>query len=96
MKTPARAFVLLLATAAVLVASTGAASADEPVGPAWPGGEGRSALDILILFGGGTIALFVLIALFGLMTARTNYVPPAPSTEIERVGDGDNTPAARH
>ena len=91
MKTPARVLGLVLATVVTFIAGSGAAFADAPTGGAWPEGEGRSALDTIILFGGGTVGLFIVVALFGLLTARNNYVPPAPSTELEPVGD--NRPA---
>lgn len=85
MKTPARVLGLVLATVVTFIASSSAAMADAPVGSAWPKGEGRSTLDTILLFGGGTVGLFILVALFGLLTARNNYVPPAPSTELEPV-----------
>lgn len=91
MKTAARVLGLVLATVVLFVAGSGAALADAPTGPAWPEGEGRSTLDNLILFGGGTVGLFILVSLFALLTARNNYVPPAPSTELETVGG--NSPA---
>ena len=87
MKTPARVLGLVLATVVTFIAGSGAAFADAPTGGAWPEGEGRSVLDTIILFGGGTVGLFIVVALFGLLTARNNYVPPAPSTELEPVGD---------
>jgi hypothetical protein len=80
--TVAVTFFLTLATGAT------AAMADAPVSDDWPTGEARSTLDTLLLFGGGTIGLFLLVALFGLLTARTNYVPPPPSRELA------TTPAA--
>lgn len=73
---------LALSFVVMFVVGTGAALADQPVGDAWPDGEGRSTLDTLLLFGGGTVVLFVIISLFGLLTARNNYVPPAPSKDI--------------
>jgi hypothetical protein len=90
MKTPARVLGLVLATVVTFIAGSGAAFADAPTGSAWPEGEGRSDLDTLLLFGGGTVALFVLVSLLGLLTARRNYVPPAPSAEI--VPAGGNSP----
>jgi hypothetical protein len=91
MKTPARVLGLVLATVVTFIAGSGAAFADVPAGGAWPKGEGRSVLDTIILFGGGTVGLFVLVVLFGLLTARRNYVPPAPSTELEPTSG--NSPA---
>ena len=81
MTTPTRVFGLLLATATFVV--IGAASAIAvPDSPAWPDAESRSALDTLILFGGSTVGLFIIISLFGLLTARNNFVPE-PGTELE-------------
>lgn len=59
-----------------------AAFADTPAGPDWPVGEPRSTLDTLLLAGGGTIGLIVLVTLFGLLTSRNNYVPPPPSQDL--------------
>ncbi|MFI5427773.1 hypothetical protein [Aeromicrobium sp. UC242_57] len=87
MRTPARVLGLALSFVVMFVAGTGAALADQPVGPAWPDGEGRSTLDTLLVFGGGTVVLFIVISLFGLLTARNNYVPPPPSTELATTGD---------
>lgn len=87
MRTPARALTLALSFVVVFVTGSAAAFADTPVGEAWPSEEGRGTLGQILVFGGGTLALFVVIALFGLLTARHNYVPPAPSTEIEPAGD---------
>lgn len=91
MKTAARVLGLVLATVVTFIASSGAALADTPASDAWPKAEGRSTLDTLILFGGATVGLFILIWLFGLLTARNNYVPPAPSTELETTSG--NAPA---
>jgi hypothetical protein len=91
MRTPARVLGLVLATVVTFIAGSGAAFADAPAGAAWPEGKGRSALDTIILFGGGTVGLFIVVALFGLLTARNNYVPPAPSTELEPTSG--NSPA---
>ena len=91
MKTPARVLGLVLATVVTFIAGSGAAFADAPTGGAWPEGEGRSVLDTIILFGGGTVGLFIVVSLFGLLTARNNYVPPSPSTELATTSD--NAPA---
>lgn len=82
MTTPTRVLGLLLATATYVAIGAVSAIADEPNSPAWPDDEGRSVLDTLLLFGGGTVGLFVIISLFGLMTARNNFVPAPPSTEL--------------
>lgn len=71
----------------MFVVGSGAALADAPASDAWPEGPDKSRLDLLILFGGSTVGLFILVALFGLMTARNNYVPPPPSTELATTGD---------
>jgi hypothetical protein len=92
MKTPARVLGLVLATVVTFVAGSGAAFADAPTGGAWPEGEGRSVLDTIILFGGGTVGLFIVVALFGLLTARRNFVPPSPGTEIQTTST-DHSPA---
>ena len=84
MRTPARVLGLALTFVVMLVGGAGTAFADQPATAAWPEGEGRSTLDTLLVFGGSTVGLFILVALFGLLTARNNYVPPAPSTELEK------------
>lgn len=94
MRTPARLLAPALAFVVTFVAGSAAAFADEPKGGAWPDGEHRSDLWLLVLFGGGTLGLFVLITLFALLTARRNYVPPAPGTEIHV--RTDTTPAQHH
>lgn len=80
---------LALSFVVMFVAGTGAALADQPIGDSWPDGESRSALDTLLLFGGGTVVLFIVITLFALLTARRNYVPPAPSTDVAVAGGKD-------
>ena len=91
MRTPARLLALALTSVVVFIAGSGAAWADAPDSPAWPEGPERSHLYLLVLFGGGTLGLFVIVVLFGLLTARNNYVPPAPGTDI--VPAGDKSPA---
>ncbi len=94
MRTPARLLGPAFAFVITFVAGSAAAFADAPTGGAWPDGPERSHLDLLILFGGGTVGLFVLISLFALLTARTNYVPPAPGNEIHV--RTDTTPTQHH
>lgn len=84
----------VLAFVVTFVAGTAAASADEPLNSHWSGGTGRSHLDLLILFGGGTLGLIALITLFALLTARRNYVPPAPGKEIRKAAE--SAPVATH
>lgn len=81
MTAPARAVAVLTITASLVVGLTAPALADSPT--TWAEGEQRSFLDTLILFGGSTVALIVLISLFALLTARNNYVPPPPGTDVE-------------
>ena len=85
---------LAVAFVVTFFAGSAAAFADQPAGGAWPDGPERSHLYLLILFGGGTLGLFVVITLFALLTARNNYVPPAPGKEIHKVSD--TTPAQHH
>jgi TRAP-type C4-dicarboxylate transport system permease small subunit len=94
MRTPARVLGLALAFVATFFAGSAGAFAAEPTGGAWPEGPDRSHLYLLVLFGGGTLGLFVVITLFALLTARNNYVPPAPGKEIHRASDA--TPARHH
>jgi TRAP-type C4-dicarboxylate transport system permease small subunit len=89
MNSAARVLGLAFASVVMFVFGSGAAWADEP--STWAEEPGRSTLDTLLLFGGGTIGLIVLISLFALLTARNNYVPPPPSTELEKADD--HTPA---
>ena len=94
MRTPARLLGLAFAFAITFFAGSAAAFADQPTGGAWPDGKERSDLYLLVLFGGGTAGLFVIITLFALLTARNNYVPPAPGKEIHV--RTDSTPAQHH
>ncbi len=89
MTTPARAIAAASTFVVLFVASATAAVADAPASPDWPTEPGRSHLDNGLVFVGGTVALFVVIWLFGLLTARNNYVPPAPGTELEKAGSHD-------
>ncbi len=77
-----RASTLAVAFLFTLLVGATAAFADAPVGDDWPVTEGRSVLGNLVIFGGGTLVLFAVIALFGLLTARNNYVPPPPSKDL--------------
>lgn len=83
MKAPVRIVTLLVAATVWLFATVATAAADSPASSDWPAAPERSVLDTALLFGGSTVGLFVLVWLFGLLTARNNYVPPAPSTELE-------------
>ena len=94
MRTPARLLGPALAFVITFFAGSAAAFADQPTGGAWPDGKERSDLWLLVVFGGGTVGLFVIISLFALLTARNNYVPPAPGKEIHV--RTDNTPTPHH
>ena len=84
MTTLTRVFAALLSAATFVALGAASAMADEPNSAAWPDGAGRSVLDTLLLFVGGTVVLFVAISLFGLLTARRNFVPAPPSTDLEK------------
>ena len=81
MQTPSRVAVVLVTVAGVVFFGAGSALADAPT--TWADPKPVSKLDTLILFGGGTLGLFVLVSLFALLTARKNYTPPPPSTDVE-------------
>jgi hypothetical protein len=81
MKAPARTVAILTSAVVLLVGMAGSATADSPI--TWDEGESRSFLENLIFFGGSTIGLIAAISLFALVTARNNYVPPPPSTDVE-------------
>jgi hypothetical protein len=93
MKAPARILAVVVSTLVVLGTTAATAWADSPASEAWPSPPERSTLDTLLLFGGGTVGLFVVVSLFGLLTARNNYVPPPPSTDLEKA---PGTDAAHH
>lgn len=82
MSTTSRFVAVLSVVAATVLATSSAALADAPT--TWEDNAGRSTLDNLLYFGGGTVGLFVVVALFGLLTARNNYVPPPPGTDVEQ------------
>jgi hypothetical protein len=81
MKALARTVAILTSATVLLVAMAGSALADSP--STWAEGESRSKLENLIFFGGSTVGLIVVITLFALLTARNNYVPPPPGTDVE-------------
>ena len=93
MTTPSRVLGLLVATATYITIGAASAVADEPNTAAWPKAEGRSVLDTLVFFGGATLGLIAVISLFALLTARNNFTPAPPSTELERAS---SSAAARH
>ena len=81
MKALARTVAILTSATVLLVAMAGPALADSP--STWVEGESRSPLENLIFFGGSTVGLIAVISLFALLTARKNYVPPPPSTDVD-------------
>jgi hypothetical protein len=81
MKASARIVAILTSTAVLLVGMAGSALADSP--STWVEGESRSWLENLTFFGGSTVGLILGISLFALLTARNNYVPPPPGTDVE-------------
>ncbi|MBK5218096.1 MAG: hypothetical protein JJE02_10970 [Propionibacteriales bacterium] len=83
MQTPARVALVLVGMLGAFVLAAGPAAADAPT--TWQDPEPMSKLDVLVLFGGSTLGLIVLLTLLGLFTGRKNYTPPAPSTDVEKV-----------
>ena len=84
MKAPARIAAVTVTTTLWVLATAAVAAADAPAGGEWPDVERtRGILDWLLYFGGASIGLFVVVGLFGLLTARNNYVPPPPGTDLE-------------
>lgn len=81
MKASARIVAILTSAAVLLFGMAGSAMADSP--STWVEAESRSFLENLIFFGGSTVGLIVGITLFALLTARNNYVPPPPGTDVE-------------
>jgi len=84
MTTRTRAFAVLSTFVITFLATATAANAATPNSPDWPEPEPSSTLDILLHFGGATLALIVVISLFALLTARNNYTPPPPSQDVEK------------
>ena len=82
MSTFSRALAVVSTAVVIVVASSTAALADAPT--TWENPPHTSTLQMLGLLVGAPAGLFVLIALFALVVSRRNYVPPAPSTEVER------------
>lgn len=81
MTAPARTVAILTTAVVLLVGLAAPALADSP--STWVDTEPRSTLDTIVFFGGSTLGLIVVITLFALLTARNNYVPPPPSTDVE-------------
>ena len=81
MQTPSRVAFVLVAVAGVMFFGAGSATAEAPA--TWVEAEPTTTLHNLVLFGGSTVGLLVVISLLALLTARHNYTPPPPSTDIE-------------
>lgn len=81
MQTSSRVAAVLVAVAGVVFFGAGAALADAPA--TWVDPKPTTTLHNLVFFGGATLGLIVLISLFALLTARKNYTPPPPSTDLE-------------
>jgi hypothetical protein len=81
MQTPSRIALVLAAVAGFVFGGAGSALADTPA--TWVDPEPETKLHYLVLFGGSTLGLFLAITLFALLTARRNYTPPPPSTDVE-------------
>jgi hypothetical protein len=85
MKASARAVAILTSATVLLVGMAAPALADAPT--TWADAETRSPLENLLFFGGATLGLIAAISLFALLTARNNYVPPPPGTDVEVASD---------
>lgn len=80
----ARVFTTLVAAVAALLVGTAGPAAATTAPFTWEQGESLSTLYVLGIFGGVPLALFAVIWIFAAATARRNYVPPAPSAEVEK------------
>ena len=81
MQTPSRVAFVLVAVAGVMFFGAGSATADAPT--TWVDAEPTTTLHTLVFFGGSTLGLILIISLLALLTARKNYTPPPPSTDVE-------------
>lgn len=81
MQTPSRVAAVLVAAVGIVLTGAGSALADAPA--TWVDPKPTSTLHNLVFFGGCTVGLLVAITLFALLTARRNYTPPPPSTDVE-------------
>lgn len=72
--------------ASVVVGLASPAFADAP--STWNSGPSRTLLENIVFFGGSVVGLFVVIWLFGALTARNNFEPepPEPQSDVESHG----------
>lgn len=82
-----RLSLIVLTLAASLFVAAPAQASTAP--GTWEKAPESSLLEILAIFVGGPAVLFGLCVLIGLLTARNNYVPPAPKNEIVPASRGD-------
>ena len=81
MRTPSRIGVVLVTFVGVVLIGAGSAMAEAPT--TWANPKPVSHLHDLVLFGGSTVGLIVVLTLFALVTSRKNYTPPPPGSEIQ-------------
>lgn len=73
-----RAAAVFVATVATVLLSATAAMAESTTPTNWPTGPSLSTLQVIGIFVGIPVGLFVVIALLVSFGARHNYVPPTP------------------
>lgn len=89
--------VAVLTPMSLMVAAAGSASADAPA--EWPPGEGLSKMDVLLIFGGIPLALFLVIGLYGAITAERSsaaghfYAYPQVDREALESAEGSEAEA---
>lgn len=81
MQTSSRVALVLATLVGVVLTGAGSALADTPV--SWTDPKPTTDLHNLVFYGGSTLGLVLVITLFALVTARRNYTPPPPSTDVE-------------
>ncbi|WP_293786834.1 hypothetical protein [uncultured Aeromicrobium sp.] len=80
---------LAAAVTAVLVVSAGPAAASTAPST-WELDDPMSTLEVLAIFGGIPLALFVVISIFAAMTARNNFEPAPPQSEDDKENSEDS------
>lgn len=66
--------VLFTACAVAVLAMSPASASTAPI--TWEEGPARSTLEIIGIYVAIPVALYIVITVFGWLTARNNYVPP--------------------